>query len=974
MTSAIPCPLSPEQRESVCELFQSASEQPVECRIAFVEHACPSDEAVRREVLRLLAVGEQTEELCLKPAMAEVAELLGDEPLKPGRQLGRYRILKLLGEGGMGRVYLARDDIGKEVAIKLAMADDADWLERLEREARAQARLNHPNIAAIHSREARDGMRFLVLEYVRGQTLAARLREGGQLAAEDAIRIFAGIADALEFLHKSGRIHRDLKPSNVMITPEGTPKLLDFGISKRMVQEAETSSQGSQASANDQSTTRSDSMNEWRTQWGGTPGTLLYMSPEQLRGNLHGDAVVRQELDERVDWWAFGLMFYEALTGRRPFEREKNEDTRAAILAAVPDWTLLPQRTPKPLRELLRRCLEKDRQRRLRDAAEVKRLLNAASPDPFWRLLKKKLHQPAFRLALAGLAMLITLAVFIPEKDTGANPSPSKRPSITVIFKEEAAQATNKANVCGEDRNSRVFAQLLAQRLKAVPDLVVRSSDRALENLSAAIGLAELSTALDVDWTVCITARCAGQQLAIGYEIADRQGRVLARGERQEIAALHDAVLGEIGVKPPVGQPQGDGQKYLAALDLMARYGNGRALDDAIAILEELRANNSASARTNSALAKAHYLILNLARSRGTEGNTSEIRRKIREYCELSARNSDDDETAEAKINCGYIFSMLGQHETAVADLESVRSRRAYDPEFHLTLAEAYEGLAMERQAGGIAADAEFAEAEQRFLNALALRRDWGTLMDVGAFYFARTRYEKAVEYWEQAAKLLSGDPRSAGNLCAGYLYLERFGDALPRCRQAVWAGEPESRQTYGTALWLSGNCDEARIEFEKGRDEAAQSSDLLPELLGGYADACRCAAAPGCDPERDYLRAVALLRQQSAAFVEDAARASAFSLTAEWLAKAGRKAEARQELKRISNPASCQADCAVSSIKAHHLTGDREQTLKLVQESINHAERRKILFNLKLDPDFNGLRGDPQVQRLIATQSSDAR
>lgn len=974
MTTAIPHLLSPEQRESVYELFLSASEQPPEDRAAFIERACPSDDAVRREVLRLLANSERTEELFLEPAMAEAARWLKDEPLKPGRQIGRYRILKLLGEGGMGRVYHARDDIGKEVAIKLAMADDADWLERLEREARTQARLNHPNIAAIYSREARDGLRFLVLEYVPGQTLAARLQESGRLETDEAIRIFSGIADALAFLHQSGRIHRDLKPSNVMITPEGVPKLLDFGIAKRLVQETEPSSHGLSAGTNDQATTRSDSMNEWRTQWGGTPGTLLYMSPEQLRGAASSDgAFGRQEPDERVDWWAFGLMFYEALTGRRPFERETTEETRAAILAAAPDWMLLPRRTPKLLRELLQRCLEKDRQTRLRSAEEVKRLLNAALPDPLWRLLKNKFGRPAFRWVPAGLAMLIVIAALFFLKDkSGANSTP-KRPSVTVIFKEEANDVTDKANACGENRNSRVLAQLLAQRLKAIPDLVVRSSDRTLENLSAAIGLTRLSPALDVDWTVCVTARCSGQQLAISYEIANRRGYVTARGERREIAGLHDAVLGAIGVKPSA-EPSQDDSKYFAALDLMAQYGNGRALDDAIVLLEKLRLDDPASARTNSALAKAHYLALNLARSRGAENDAGEIRRKIREYCELSTRNAEDEETVEAKINCGYIFSMLGQPETAIANLESIQNRRANDPEFHLTLAEAYENLAKEHSAKAVAAEPEFGKAEQHFLNALALRKDWGTLMDVGAFYFARTRYEKAVEYWEGAAKLLNADPRSAGNLCAGYLYSERFEEALPRCLLAVREDGPESRLNYGMTLLLMGKCDEARAEFEQGRDAAAQSAELLPDLLGGYADACRCASAPACRPERDYLRAVALLRQQYTVFEDDGALAGAFSLAAEWLAKAGRKAEARQELNRISDQFACQADCLISSIKVYHLTGDREQALKLVAKSVNHAERRKILFNLKHDPELKDLRDDPHYQRLIAALSPSAR
>ncbi|MCZ6714595.1 MAG: protein kinase, partial [Deltaproteobacteria bacterium] len=265
-----------------------------------------------------------------------------------------------IGEGGMGVVWRAEDTVlGRQVALKLLLesfATDPERLARFEREARFLAALSHPNIAAIHGLEESDGERFLVLELVPGDSLGKRLAQG-PLPIKEALRVCCEIAKALEAAHEKGIIHRDLKPHNVMITPEGVVKVLDFGVAKVF---------GAPAFASEIAT-RPAVTEETREH--ATLGTTPYMSPEQASA---------KPLDKRTDIWAFGCTLYEALSGRRAFPGETVASTIAAIHGREPDWERLPTQTPTRIRELLRRCLAKDLDGRLRDIGDARLEIEAA--------------------------------------------------------------------------------------------------------------------------------------------------------------------------------------------------------------------------------------------------------------------------------------------------------------------------------------------------------------------------------------------------------------------------------------------------------------------------------------------------------------------------------------------------------------------------------------------------------------------
>lgn len=328
-------------------------------------------------------------------------------PSVVGRRLGVYEIQSLLGAGGMGEVYRARDTrLGRDVAIKVlptAVASDPERMDRFEREARVLASLTHPHIAAIYGVEETapgtpDPVRGLVLELVEGDTLAERLARG-PLPVADVVAIARQIADALEAAHERGIVHRDLKPANIKITPTGVVKVLDFGIAKVAA--------------------RDDDETKVLTREGAVIGTAAYMSPEQTRG---------QNVDKRSDIWSFGCVLYEMLTARPAFGRATATDTLIAIVEREPDWNALPEPTPPHVRQLLKRCLVKDARERLRDIGDARIELSTAPVTDSGTTTTVRTREGS-RATLVGAALVVALFVAVAYY-AGARPETGRATAV----------------------------------------------------------------------------------------------------------------------------------------------------------------------------------------------------------------------------------------------------------------------------------------------------------------------------------------------------------------------------------------------------------------------------------------------------------------------------------------------------------------------------------------------------------------
>ena len=260
-------------------------------------------------------------------------------PLTVGSRLGHYDVTALIGEGGMGQVYQATDTkLNRQVALKIlpeAFATDPDRLARFQREAQVLASLNHPGIAAIYGIEESDDTKALVLELVEGPTLADRIAQG-PIPVDEALPIAKQIAEALEAAHEAGVIHRDLKPANIKLKPDGTVKVLDFGLAKAL----DTAPEGDPS--------QSPTLTAAATQMGVIMGTAAYMSPEQARG---------KPVDKRADIWAFGVVLLEMLSGRKVFVGDDVSDTIVSVLRDNPHWSTVPDDVPPGARQALRRGL-----------------------------------------------------------------------------------------------------------------------------------------------------------------------------------------------------------------------------------------------------------------------------------------------------------------------------------------------------------------------------------------------------------------------------------------------------------------------------------------------------------------------------------------------------------------------------------------------------------------------------------------
>jgi serine/threonine protein kinase len=346
--------MTPERWPQVKQIFQSVIERPPDERAAFLARACAGDPKLRSEVESLISSHDQAGDSIEAMAADAATEMIGDDQAHPiiGKHIGHYAVLSHIGRGGMGEVYLAQDTrLGRKVALKLLRSEytrDEDRLRRFRQEARAVSALNHPNILTIYDIGQADSLHFMATEYVEGETLRQHIGRA-RMPLDQALDIAPQVASALTAAHQAGIIHRDIKPENIMLRIDGYVRVLDFGLAKL-----------AEAKPHD---TAAPTLPRVHTASGVVMGTVGYMSPEQARG---------QAVDARTDIWSLGVVTYEMVAGRRPFEAETASDVMALILQKepLPLARFLPE-VPAELDRIVRKALRKDKEERYQTVKDL---------------------------------------------------------------------------------------------------------------------------------------------------------------------------------------------------------------------------------------------------------------------------------------------------------------------------------------------------------------------------------------------------------------------------------------------------------------------------------------------------------------------------------------------------------------------------------------------------------------------------
>ncbi|HYE14565.1 MAG TPA: protein kinase [Pyrinomonadaceae bacterium] len=540
--------MTPERLQQIEELFHSALALEPHGRADFLARACEGDEALRREVESLLKSHDQGESFIEQSAADVAAELLagGRAKLEAGRRIARYEIKSLLGEGGMGEVYLARDThLDRPVALKLLSAHfmaDEEHVRRFQREALAASALNHPNIVTVHEVGEWNGRDFLVTEYVEGVTLRTRMR-GRRLSPAAAIDIALQVAGALSAAHDAGIVHRDIKPENVVLRPDGLVKVLDFGIAKYA-----GPARGR------------DAKHSWvKTATGVVIGTTAYMSPEQARG---------QGVDARTDVWSLGVILYEMVTRRLPFPGKTPTDRVAAILEREPEpLSHLRRGVPAELERIVGRALAKDRDERYARAADLaedlRKLRVTLGAEPRFRFA---LPAPARGLlfsrkrravALAALLLVTTAALVAGLSRLPFRQTPTPAPQ-TEIKSLAVLPLENPSGDASQDYFADGVTEALITDLAKVGALRVISWPSVMQYKGARRALPEIGRELNVDAVLTGTVVRSGERVRIaGQLIHATTGRKLWAGnyerELRDVLSLQREVtrdvVGELRVK-----------------------------------------------------------------------------------------------------------------------------------------------------------------------------------------------------------------------------------------------------------------------------------------------------------------------------------------------------------------------------------------------------------------------------------------
>jgi serine/threonine protein kinase/Flp pilus assembly protein TadD len=767
--------MTPEVWQRVKDVLAGALEREPGDRPEYLDHAC-AEQSLRREVESLIAAHEQGDGGLLERIPA------AGSAFKIGTKLGSYEIVALLGAGGMGEVYQARDcKLGRNVAIKVlppAFLHDPDRLSRFQREARMLASLNHPNIATIHGLEQSDDVHYLVMELVPGQALAERLRAGA-LTVKEVLDLSIQVADALDAAHAQGIIHRDIKPANIVLTMRGQAKILDFGLAKlTRSPAARVASSASTDSTPEESLSVPHAL----------LGTVAYMSPEQVRG---------EELDMRTDLFSFGLVIYEMATGRSAFTGNTAGVIFDAILNRQPvSPTQLNRAVPPKLEEIINKALAKDKTQRYQSAQDLEAELQhlkrdvesgtASAVGSAWPARPK----PRLPATIAGIAIvtIAALAFLSPQARQRLgnwlriNPMPSEKVVAVLPFAVMSSDANAKPFSDGltETLTTKLTQLTVDPTLQVVPAPEIRT--RGASTIDDA--RKEFGVTLVVEGNL----QRSGDQVRINIAMVDARTHRQVRAESLTIAAsnpfaVQDQVVNaavemlKLQVRPGEREAlEAHGTEvanaydfYLQGLGYLQNYDKLENIQSAIKVFDTALQLDPKYALAYAGRGQAYWKMYET-------GDTNRDLRWIessRRDCELSLTLSKG--LPSAYVCLGTVYKGTGHYEDAAAQFERAVAAEPTNDAAYRGLADAYERLG------------KLADAERTYRRAIDLRPHyWAGYSWLGTLYYRQARYAEAASMFSQVIAFAPDSIRGYYDLGATYNSEGRYADAIDMLQHSI--------------------------------------------------------------------------------------------------------------------------------------------------------------------------------------------
>jgi len=878
--------------------------------------------------------------------------------IKPGHTLGHYRLVEKIGEGGMGVVWKAVDaNLDREVAIKIlpdAFSADPNRLARFEREARLLASLNHANIATVYGLHEEQGRRYLAMELIPGHDLSHHVGDTA-LPQGDALAIARQIASALEATHERGVIHRDLKPANVYVTPAGEVKVLDFGIA-RGIGPGGLADPGGQEPGSD------------KTQPGMILGTVAYMSPEQARG---------KKLDAGTDMWSFGCVLYKMLTGSPAFRGETRWDQLAAVLREEPDWSALPEGTPRAVRELLERCLCKDADTRLDDAGEARRVLgevlgvstaageaapSEAEPD----------EAPPSDTRWAAAVVLLTLigavlsfwALVGREPASPATAAGGDGRSVAVLpFQSMGGGEENEAFTAGMHDD-------ILNRIAKIGELTVISRTSVMEYRDTSKNLKQIADELEVATVLEGAVRRAGDQVRINVRLVDAASDKPLWAETysreltiEQIFAIQSDIAESIALKLEATLSADERRRIdaLPTANLEAYDFYTRAvsyLDRAGQIEDNLVASREMFTRAlelDPAFALAHAGLSRAARDHYWMGGGSH---EALEAAVSSAERAVElrPDLPEAHLALGSTYYMRLDYERALEEFRLAEEGLPSNSELMR-----WHAYLVRRRSG-------WDEAQNYLRRAMVVNpRDPEVPLELGFTLFCLREYDEAQTYFKRALELAPDYPAAhIFDALAPVLRDGRVERALAAAERIEGVAPGPWKFAHGwQVLIYAREFDRAAALVAPLQRISGQWHDYPTALLVGWTHLLRGdrdAAA------REFQSARAVLESDVQADPEDARLRAALGVA---YAALGRKEDALREGRLAVELLPVEKDAFVGAWQLQDLcwiyvmTGELDAAIEAVDRLLSVPSVWSIEA-LRLDPRFEPLLGHPGQARLV--------